>query len=307
MIFVFVLDAGRIRVQDKETLKAIVRATGNRKDSYSIILNKVSRRIHQEIQQNLVKFLSDVNSDTPGTSSIYINLYRESLEDQDNAWVSDIGLTQFVQFKSQAVYLAPYATKDIETDEEIKMKEIKRLEKENARERARQEEQRKQIEATEKQRRAAEEQIKRLEEETARERARQEEQRKQIEAAEEQRRAVEEQMRVIEEQRRVAEEQRRAVEEQRRVVEEQQLAEKLMREMHKNAERERLRARLIALDDDYKTHKGYRDWHAKKGNSMWRDGNGIIRKHSDCKRGQDAYLARNREEYNTIKNSLASL
>ena len=87
IVFVCLLDSGRLRPDDKVTINLVTEAVNLQKNQYGIILNKVPKKTKQRIEENadertgMFAMLSD---GLPGTKHILVNVLENDLIDEEN-------------------------------------------------------------------------------------------------------------------------------------------------------------------------------------------------------------------------------
>eukprot|EP00331_Platyophrya_macrostoma_P014068 CAMPEP_0176434138 /NCGR_PEP_ID=MMETSP0127-20121128/16486_1 /TAXON_ID=938130 /ORGANISM="Platyophrya macrostoma, Strain WH" /LENGTH=422 /DNA_ID=CAMNT_0017816793 /DNA_START=118 /DNA_END=1386 /DNA_ORIENTATION=- len=88
IFFVSSLDSGRIKPEDKTTMKLVLEAAKDIRSNYSIIVNKVSAPVYQRIFENKREFEQMKTRMTAGlpeiTENVFFNRQDPNLDDQDN-------------------------------------------------------------------------------------------------------------------------------------------------------------------------------------------------------------------------------
>jgi len=125
IFFVITTEEGRIRPDDKATMKLVLDAApiGT---SYSVIVNKLQPEILQllEDKEQVKEFITILNEDLPGTASIHFAQFKQSLSAKNNVLAPlDPEFLNFIS-NSPILQIEPAEVKDIKFSE---FEEIKKL------------------------------------------------------------------------------------------------------------------------------------------------------------------------------------
>jgi len=139
IFFVITLEDGRIRPDDKTTMKLVLDSAPQIGSTYSIIINKLQPEIIEMLADNTQKaeFLTLLNEDLPPTSAIYFNRFDQNLSAKKN--ILPQLCDTFFNFIMTApfIHIDPTKVHDIKADQFEEMKKylgehIQRLQAENA-------------------------------------------------------------------------------------------------------------------------------------------------------------------------------
>ena len=140
IIFVITLEAGRIRPDDKTTMKLVLQAADMINRNYSIIINKAPEEIIEfaRVTEQREKLLSLLNHGLPGTECVYFNSYDRTLDCvKDTKSSLDERLKKFLK-EAPTLKIVREDVKDIQVNEfdvirNVMSKKLKELEENNKR------------------------------------------------------------------------------------------------------------------------------------------------------------------------------
>jgi len=119
LVFVVLIDAGRVRPEDKVTMSLILDAAKIQTNNYGIIVNKVPKKTKTRIESSKTEgaeLLTMLTEGMPPTQYIYLNPSNEDLVDEQNVVVApDPELLGFLS-KIPTVGIDPSKVEDIKAD-----------------------------------------------------------------------------------------------------------------------------------------------------------------------------------------------
>jgi GTP-binding protein EngB required for normal cell division len=109
VVFVLTLEAGRVRPEDKTTMKLVLDSVPQVGHNYSIVINKVPKKTIDSIESkphDRKVLITAINQDLPTTPFIFFNKRNVDLEDADDVVVANTELSNFL-LTMKPVAIAP--------------------------------------------------------------------------------------------------------------------------------------------------------------------------------------------------------
>lgn len=127
VFFVLTLEAGRVRPDDKTTMKLVLSAAPEIGSDYSIIINKLPPSTVQKLHDNDLdrrELITTLNDGLPGTTSFYYNMRYSELEDATDKIIPlDPNLLAFINF-AKPIFINPQHVNAIEYNKYEKIKSM---------------------------------------------------------------------------------------------------------------------------------------------------------------------------------------
>ncbi|KAH3766785.1 hypothetical protein Pelo_1353 [Pelomyxa schiedti] len=102
LIFVVVLEAGHIRMEDKAILSSVLKAVPMIKGNYSIIVNRTPHGLFDNTPGGKESLIAQLPQSLPPTSSVYFLPFIEAWEDVDNVDAFNLLPSDFKEFTKRA-------------------------------------------------------------------------------------------------------------------------------------------------------------------------------------------------------------
>ncbi len=127
IFFVITLEAGRIRPDDKTTMKLVLEAAKTIQHSYSVIVNKVQEEVIEAVNDEDEKkaFLAKLNQGLPGTDKIFFNRFDLKIDAKKDAQVEiSPGFAKFILEVAPVLEIKKETVNDIEFNDFDKIRKV---------------------------------------------------------------------------------------------------------------------------------------------------------------------------------------